>query len=626
MRALRLGFLALIMGPFLIACRPDLHGYIGSSQDQTLAYSQIASSSAYSGDALAAQPEFSAYIGSQLDDQIVDAVSLSAYSDSTCSTLATGALSVPINPLPLTMGVSAFSGVGYEILGDLEEVIYLGAELSTKPEVGRCTSGITILQHFSTGNGHSVFQPGGNGAAGAANGVKQDFVYNQKFDSQGRIIAVGLSFNAAGGLEPTMWRYNPNGTLDTNFNGTGVVIFNSGAAGLSGAPNATKDETFTSIQIDSLGRYVLLGYSGDYYSGIGPREMVIWRYNSNGTLDTTFNTVGYVIFNPGTAGAAGGTGAGKADNAMALLIDSSGKYVVGGSSKNVAGGTETCIWRYNTNGTLDTTFNSTGYAVFMPGGTRPGGATNATKSDYPYRIIKDSLNRYVLLGTSMNAAGEFEMTLWAYTSSGALDTSFNSVGYSVFDGGNPSVGGVGFMRWDGVGGLDLDSTGRLVISGIVTFDAWRWEPIVWRYTVNGTLDTTFNGVGYVIYNHGLASAGGAANGVKTESVNGLKVDDQDRYILMGSTRNAAGSDEAVIWRYDSSGSLDTTFNGTGIAIFNQNLTGLNGEANGTKSEYFSAMDLDSRGRIVLTGGSGDIGLYTAAFMIVRYLPDGTLDQ
>ncbi len=107
-----------------------------------------------------------------------------------------------------------------------------------------------------------------------------------------------------------------------------------------------------SIQIQSDGKYVVAGGSwGTSY------DLAIWRYNSDGSLDTSFGGVGYVTHN----GTAGGNGI---DIGNSIQIQSDGKYVIGGYSTNSYSGSSFAIWRYNPDGSLDTTFNNTGFITF----------------------------------------------------------------------------------------------------------------------------------------------------------------------------------------------------------------------------------------------------------------------
>ena len=66
--------------------------------------------------------------------------------------------------------------------------------------------------------------------------------------------------------------------------------------------------------------------------------MTIWRYNSEGTLNTGFNSTGYVVHDS----AAGGSGD---DSGYGIAVDSSGRILVAGYSYN-GSSDDMAIWRY----------------------------------------------------------------------------------------------------------------------------------------------------------------------------------------------------------------------------------------------------------------------------------------
>ena len=99
--------------------------------------------------------------------------------------------------------------------------------------------------------------------------------------SDGRIVvAVALDF--AGGPAFGVVRYNTNGSLDTSFNGTGIAynVFsgdhNAGAMG---------------VVVQSDGRIVVAGFAQP--NGAGD-WVVLARYNTDGSPDTTFHGTGMI--------------------------------------------------------------------------------------------------------------------------------------------------------------------------------------------------------------------------------------------------------------------------------------------------------------------------------------------
>jgi uncharacterized delta-60 repeat protein len=401
----------------------------------------------------------------------------------------------------------------------------------------------------------------------AAGGIFNDFGKGVAVDASGRVVVAGYSTAPGGDYDMAIWRYNADGTMDTTFNDTGYVVHNNAAGGDGG-------DFGNAMTLDSSGRIVVAGYSD---RGTSNYDMVLWRYNTDGTLDDTFNGTGYVAHN----NAAGGN---NNDMGNAVATDSSGKIVVAGQSYSGTGGWDMTLWRYNTDGTLDDTFNGTGYASHH-------NAAGGNSADYGNAVAIDSSGKIVVAGYSLNAAGNFDMVVWRYNTNGTLDTSFNGTGYAVHDG---AAGGtdsdIGYS-------VTLDSSGRILVAGYSMNAAFDTDMVVWRYNTDGTLDTSFGGTGYVVH----AGAAGGTNG--SDEGYSITTDSLGKILVAGQSENAAGNNDLAIWRYNTDGTLDTTFNGTGYAVHD-------GAAGGGNDEGY-AIKIDSSGRIVVAGGSenGEVDPY-----------------
>lgn len=105
------------------------------------------------------------------------------------------------------------------------------------------------------------------------------------------------------------------GILDTSFAGTGIVVHNGAAGGDSG-------DRGQAVIVDSMGRIVVAGSSGTTAFEL---NMAIWRFNDDGSFDTSFGGQGWVI----DANAAGGGGD---DEAIDIVIDPNDRIVVAGYS------------------------------------------------------------------------------------------------------------------------------------------------------------------------------------------------------------------------------------------------------------------------------------------------------
>src|SRR5689334_22568946 len=133
------------------------------------------------------------------------------------------------------------------------------------------------------------------------------------------------------------------GTLDTTF-GTGGLI----TTDLGGRSPAWASDTI--LQPD--GKIVVVGtsWNGESY------DISLARYNSNGSLDTTFDTDGKVIADLSSGD----------DSGQAIALQPDGKIVVAGSS--YGSNEDFAVARYNTNGSPDMDFG-TGGKVTTPVGT-----------------------------------------------------------------------------------------------------------------------------------------------------------------------------------------------------------------------------------------------------------------
>lgn len=413
---------------------------------------------------------------------------------------------------------------------------------------------------FGAGSGFALHDNagGGNGTdAGNATAI----------DAAGRILVAGFSMNAAGNDDLTVWRYNADGTLDTSFNGSGFVVHQ----GIGG------ENIGVGIAIDANGRIVATGYSND---SLGNWGLAIWRYNTDGTLDTTFNGSGYV-----RNGATSGGGTHNAGTAVAL--DASGRIVVTGFTWNGADW-DTALWRYNADGTLDTSFNGTGFVAHH-------NAAGGNGEDIGIGVAIDTSGRILVTGYSLNAAGNDDLALWRYNANGTLDTGFNGTGFAVHGG---AAGGVG----DDLGrSIAIDTSGRIAVTGWSRNASGNDDLAIWRYNPNGTLDNTFNGTGFVVHN---SAAGGNGN----EEGRAVAIDASGRLVAAGLSANAAGNTDMVMWRYNANGTLDTGFNGSGFMV-HDNAAGGSGDDGGR------ALVLDSSGRMVVTGystnpaGNRDLALW-----------------
>ncbi len=155
---------------------------------------------------------------------------------------------------------------------------------------------------------------------------------------------------------------------------------------------------------------------GSANGGIVPEiQSAIVRYNLNGSLDPTFGTGGVVI-NPYV-------------HARAIAILPDGQIVEAGgalSSPTASVVTEFAVARYNTDGSLDTTFNPSGSipGIAMVGnGTTPAGVRGMA--------IEPSDGSIIVAGVSEPSGAPTHTALACFNADGSVNTNFGSGGFLV---------------------------------------------------------------------------------------------------------------------------------------------------------------------------------------------------
>ena len=385
-----------------------------------------------------------------------------------------------------------------------------------------------------------------------------DFGSSIVLQSDGKIIVAGESSGGGDGGFAVV-RYNADGSLDTTFDGDGKVSTDFGGL-----------EYATSAALQSDGKIVVAGYNGISSSGGG--DFAVVRYNTNGSLDTTFDGDGRVT-----------TDLGGWDKAESVKIESDGKIVIAGyTGISSSGGGDYAVVRYNSNGTLDTSFGANGNGKVI---------NNVGTEDYVHSLIVQSDHKIVVIGESgISSSGGSDFALVRYNADGSLDTTFGVGGKVTTD----------FRFGDFVGGAAIQPDGKIVVVGASYYLAdmavsGGQDFVIVRYNSNGTLDTSFDFDGKIV-----ADFGGS------DSAHGVTLQSDGKIVVTGSTSPAggSGSGEVIVVRYNTNGTLDTTFSGDGIIK----------TAVGDESEGKSVV-VQSDGKILVAGASASNG--NPDFLLVR---------
>jgi uncharacterized delta-60 repeat protein len=163
--------------------------------------------------------------------------------------------------------------------------------------------------------------------------------------ADGKVVVAGSS-----GSDFALARYNTDGSLDATF-GTGGRVHTNFPLDRGGFASA--------LVIQPDGKIVLAGEATDATQSFSS-GFALARYNSDGSLDTSFDSDGLVVTSfPG--------GSAFAED---LLLQPDGKLVAAGTRRdNTTFQAVFALARYNTDGSLDTSFDSDGRATIDIAGT-----------------------------------------------------------------------------------------------------------------------------------------------------------------------------------------------------------------------------------------------------------------
>jgi uncharacterized delta-60 repeat protein len=264
--------------------------------------------------------------------------------------------------------------------------------------------------------------------------------------------------------------------------------------------------------------------------------------------------------------------------AASLTLQADGKIVIAGYA-TLAGNEDFGIARLNVDGTLDSSFGTSGRVT-----TAFGSGADRARS-----VTLQADGRIVVVGQAV--MGNLDIAIARYNSDGSLDTAFSG------DGRLTLAIGAGY---DTAGSVAIQPDGKILLAGD-SLIAGTADFTVVRLLSDGSLDATF-GTGGIVTTAVLASSDYSKD---------LILQPDGKIVVVGETFNGSNNDIALV-RYNTDGSLDTTFGAGGKVV----------TPIGSSTDAGSSVTLDAQGRILVAGnatfGSGDS-------VIVRYNADGSLD-
>ncbi|MEO7539804.1 MAG: delta-60 repeat domain-containing protein [Pyrinomonadaceae bacterium] len=325
---------------------------------------------------------------------------------------------------------------------------------------------------------------------------------------------------SAGGLDPT---FGVNGKLTSDF-GSSEFAYSMAVQ--------------TDGKIVAVGTAIAVGNNSNF-------DFAVFRYNADGSLDTSFDADGKVTTNISIDYP-------YHDSAHAVAIQSDGKIVAAGASN--ASGDRFALVRYNTDGSLDNSFGTGGKVI--------------TVSEYG--TINDIA---IQTDGKIVVAAVYDFTIARYNSNGSLDASFGTGGIVRTD--FATMGQAAYA-------VDVQTDGKIVAAGnagLCNEDDCSLDFAVARYNSDGSLDTSFDLDGKLTTTFGAPA----------ESANAVVVQADGKIVAAGGAGMVGGG--FAVARYNGDGSLDTTFDGDGKVTI------------GNDYDFASGVALQPDGRIVASGYS-----------------------
>lgn len=442
---------------------------------------------------------------------------------------------------------------------------------------------------------------------------------NAAMQSDGKMVVTGETpANSTTRTDIGVARWNTDGTLDATFGGTGVVT--------TALPDWEEGDV---VQIRSDGKIVV---AGEVLTPTNEHYLVFARYNANGTPDASFGSQGSYVnhsfegiglndmkLTPGGDIMVLGNDFGNSQGVLARFLPSGidvtftsdgyeeydwsstfgggfgcmeilsdGRILLGGSRYN---GTDSdfLVARYNANGTIDNTFNGTGFQT-----------TAIAGNEVVYDLALQSDGKIVAAGSVYSSSLPMSFALARYAANGDLDATFGKQGTQV----------TSFSGYDGAAATNvtIGSDGDITAAGGARKGLFAEDVAVATYDVQGTPAQDGFPVQRIIAYY-------ADNGVTDFRALALQPD--GKLVAAGYIWNGI-DDDYVIARFNTNGTPDLSFgtNGHQITQFT---------ATGKGTEVALALAIQGDGKILAAGWFQDFTTTYTYVSIARYNANGSLD-
>ncbi len=310
---------------------------------------------------------------------------------------------------------------------------------------------ITLVRYLSDGNIDISFGTNGIVITDVSNrGAEAKSIVIQSDD---KVVVAGFSDSwspSSNGDAFTVVRYDNNGTPDNTFGTNGVVR----------TEISDENDVAESVVIQPDGKLVVVGWTN--YS-----DIVLVKYNSDGSLDNSFGSGGIVITDINS----------NTDQGKSVALQTDGKIIVTGYSilPFPYGFYRIFVARYNSNGDLDLSFGTNGIVI-----TTIGDFIDDARG---YDIYFQPDGKILVAGYYGDRGPNIDhFALLRYNSDGSLDNSFGVNGITV-----TAMDGYTYAE-----SIDLDYNGDIFLGG-TSDDNFALA----KYDSDGNIDVSFGASGIV---------------------------------------------------------------------------------------------------------------------------------
>ena len=329
--------------------------------------------------------------------------------------------------------------VGYSIAGLQDSSMYV----LSAAKINNITS--SVVMHIKE-NG-AIDSSFGNAGRAIMQYGTSIYMYSMSLQTDGKIVATGLSYVTVSDANFITCRINTDGTIDTTFGNNGYAEYSFG----------TNEDATNAVKVLSDGGILVGGYST-----VAGKHSTFVKYTTDGIPDPTFGTNGQLII----------TNAGAPTdeiNGIDQLADGS---IVAAGYKTSSTATNTAIAIR-----IDNSGNQLGNVVTLSCG-------NDSRA---FGLVNDGYQYYVV---GSNFSSTFITKL---DTLGAVPSSFNNGSYASLNGG----GAVNYLL-----GVTRQWDGKIVVCGSSGQTNFSRGWLIARFNPNGLLDPTFGTNGKVTHSFG----------------------------------------------------------------------------------------------------------------------------